>query len=210
MLFFVGFCRAGLRSCLDTAGRAFVWVNDFCGECGSGSFFSGSGYWCVSFWARWSTDIRPLILFAYIEIGLGLLALISPYVFDFADFLYGIAYRLLSDAPFLRFTTRLLLVALVVLPPTVLMGGTLPLFCRQYSRNSGRIARAVGLLYGVNTLGAALGCAAAGFVFLPDLGSARCDLCWRGVQYSERSCCSRAVHCAGGCVFLRFRARFVV
>lgn len=113
---------------------------------------------------------RPLILFGYVEIGLGLLALISPYAFDFADFLYGIAYRLLSDAPFLRFTTRLLLVALVVLPPTVLMGGTLPLFCRQYSRNSGRIARAVGLLYGVNTLGAALGCAATGFVFLPDLG----------------------------------------
>ena len=113
---------------------------------------------------------RPLILFAYIEIGLGLLALISPYVFDFADFLYGIAYRILSDDPLLRFTTRLLLVALVVLPPTVLMGGTLPLFCRQYSRNSGTIARAVGLLYGVNTLGAALGCAATGFIFLPDLG----------------------------------------
>ena len=138
MFFFVGFCRAGLRGCLDTAGRAFVWVNDFCGERGFGCFFSGFGYWGVSFWARIGQQTsRPLILFAYIEISLGLLALISPYAFDFADFLYGIAYRMLSDAPFLRFTTRLLLVALVVLPPTVLMGGTLPLFCRQYSRNSG-------------------------------------------------------------------------
>ena len=133
-------------------------------------FFLGLAIGAYLFGRVGQQSSRPLILFGYVEIGLGLLALISPYAFDFADFLYGIAYRMLSDAPFLRFTIRLLLVALVVLPPTVLMGGTLPLFCRQYSRNSGRIARAVGLLYGVNTLGAALGCAAAGFVFLPDLG----------------------------------------
>ncbi len=133
-------------------------------------FFLGLAIGAYLFGRVGQRTSRPLILFAYIEIGLGLLALISPFVFDFADFLYGIAYRILSDDPLLRFTTRLFLVALVVLPPTVLMGGTLPLFCRQYSRNSGTIARAVGLLYGVNTLGAALGCAATGFVFLPDLG----------------------------------------
>ena len=133
-------------------------------------FFLGLAIGAYLFGRVGQRTSRPLILFGYVEIGLGVLALISPYAFDFADFLYGIAYRMLSDAPFLRFTIRLLLVALVVLPPTVLMGGTLPLFCRQYSRNSGRIARAVGLLYGVNTLGAALGCVATGFVFLPDLG----------------------------------------
>ena len=113
---------------------------------------------------------RPLILFAHIEIGLGLLALISPYAFDLADLLYGIAYRMLSDDPALRFATRLLLVACVILPPAVLMGGTLPLYCRQYARNKDKLARTVGLLYGVNTFGAALGCAVAGFVLLPDLG----------------------------------------
>ena len=133
-------------------------------------FFLGLAIGAYLFGRIGQRTSRPLILFAYIEIGLGLLALISPFAFDFADFLYGIAYRILSDDPLLRFIARLLLVALVVLPPTVLMGGTLPLFCRQYSRNSGTIARAVGLLYGVNTLGAALGCAATGFVFLPDLG----------------------------------------
>ena len=100
---------------------------------------------------------RPLILFAHIEIGLGLIALISPYAFDLADLLYGIAYRMLSDDPALRFATRLLLVACVILPPAVLMGGTLPLYCRQYARNKDKLARAVGLLYGVNTFGAALG-----------------------------------------------------
>ena len=113
---------------------------------------------------------QPLVLFAHVEIGLGLLALLSPYAFDLADALYGGAYRISTDAPALRFAVRLLLVACVILPPTVLMGGTLPLYCRQYARNKDKLARAVGLLYGVNTLGAALGCVVAGFVLLPDLG----------------------------------------
>ena len=113
---------------------------------------------------------RPLILFAHIEIALALLALISPYTFDLADLLYGIAYRTLIDHTILLFLTRLILIALVILPPTILMGGTLPLFCRQYAHNNNKIAHTVGLLYGINTLGAALGCAATGFVLLPDLG----------------------------------------
>src|SRR5690606_3692411 len=68
------------------------------------------------------------------------------------------------------FAARFFLVALVLLPPTVLMGGTLPLFCRQYVRDRDRIARGVGFLYAMNTLGAAVGCALAGFVLLPRLG----------------------------------------
>ena len=68
------------------------------------------------------------------------------------------------------FLARVLLVGLVVFPPTLLMGGTLPLFCRQYVVDQGHITRSIGALYGVNTLGAALGCVAAGLVLLPTLG----------------------------------------
>ena len=50
------------------------------------------------------------------------------------------------------------------------MGGSLPLFCRQYVVKDSRIAGSVGLLYGVNTLGAAVGCAATGFFLLPSFG----------------------------------------
>ena len=37
-------------------------------------------------------------------------------------------------------------------------------------RSDAKIARSVGLLYGINTLGAALGCVCAGFILLPELG----------------------------------------
>ena len=113
---------------------------------------------------------RPLRLYALIEIGLGLLALASPHAFDLVDALYGVLYRAMADHAGPLFLVRVLLVGLVVFPPTFLMGGTLPLFCRQYVVDQGHITRSIGALYGVNTLGAALGCIAAGLVLLPTLG----------------------------------------
>ena len=113
---------------------------------------------------------HPLLVFALVEIGIGLSALASPYAFELVDFLYGTVYRSLAGHALLHFLTRIVLVGFVVLPPTVLMGATLPLFCRQFVRSDAKIVRSVGLLYGINTLGAALGCVCAGFVLLPALG----------------------------------------
>ena len=113
---------------------------------------------------------RPLLVFALVEIGLGLLVLASPYAFELVDFLYGAVYQPLAKYALLHFLTRIVLVGFVILPPTVLMGATLPLFCRQFVHSDAKIARSVGLLYGINTLGAALGCVCAGFILLPELG----------------------------------------
>jgi spermidine synthase len=50
------------------------------------------------------------------------------------------------------------------------MGGTLPLFCRHFVNERGRIGGPVALHYALNTLGAALGCLLAGFVLIPACG----------------------------------------
>ena len=113
---------------------------------------------------------RPLKLYALIEFALGALALVSPYAFELAESLYGGLYRAFVDHTAFLFLSRFILISVVVLPPTILMGGTLPLFCRQYVTSDSKIASSVGVLYGVNTLGAALGCVAAGLVLLPTVG----------------------------------------
>ena len=113
---------------------------------------------------------RPLKIYAMLEMGLGLLAILSPMMFTVADSLFGLFYHsILHSFPLLSFT-RFILVSLILLPPTILMGGTLPLFCRQYVLNKDRISMSVGLLYGVNTLGAAIGCALCGFYMIPNIG----------------------------------------
>ena len=110
---------------------------------------------------------RPLRLYGWLEIGLAALVLASSATFAGAEALYGHFYRAAAGSTWI---TRILLVAVVILPPTVLMGGTLPLFCRQFVQGQARIVAGVGLLYALNTLGAAAGCAASGFLLIPALG----------------------------------------
>lgn len=59
---------------------------------------------------------------------------------------------------------------LMVLGPTFLMGGTLPALARHAVSEPSTIAGPLGLLYGVNTLGAAAGALAGGLFLLEHLG----------------------------------------
>ena len=135
-----------------------------------GVFFLGLAAGSEAFgrWAsRWAA---PLRVFAWLELGLAAWGLASPHFFGWVEAALGPLHRSLVDSPALLRGARILLVAAVVFPPTVLMGGTLPLFCRRFVLRDARIAAPVGWLYGVNTLGAAVGCLAAGYAFLPRLG----------------------------------------
>jgi spermidine synthase len=133
-------------------------------------FFLGlaTGSW---WFGRVSQRTRnPLRVFALLEIALALLAVLSLPLFDVIEGLYGHVFRSFADAPVVLAAARVALVAAILLPPTILMGGTLPLFCRQIVRDERRIAGTVAFLYALNTAGAALGCAAAGFLLIPELG----------------------------------------
>src|SRR3970282_2366185 len=55
------------------------------------------------------------------------------------------------------------LACLLLLPPTVLMGGTLPLLSHAAGRGHGAPARVAGGLYALNTGGAGLGARGAGY-----------------------------------------------
>jgi spermidine synthase len=59
---------------------------------------------------------------------------------------------------------------LALLPPTVAMGATLPLMLQVGSRLAPRLGAAIGLLYGVNIFGAAVGALVADFYFLELFG----------------------------------------
>ena len=133
-------------------------------------FFLGLACGSYLFGRIGQRTLQPLKLYALIEVGLGLFAIASPYLFDFTESLYAPIYRALTGHTVVLFAARGVLISLVVFPPTLLMGSTLPLFCRQFVRSDARVANSVGTLYGVNTLGAAMGCAAAGFLLLPTLG----------------------------------------
>ena len=79
-------------------------------------------------------------------------ALISPLLLDALAFVY---VPLSADGgPLVRVVVRIVCCALVLLPPTCLMGATLPLILRSSIAASDEIGPRIGLLYGINTAGA--------------------------------------------------------
>src|SRR5687768_16297664 len=97
---------------------------------------------------------RPLALYAQLEAAIAVLAAISPFLLTAARSAYvALGGAAVLGAPGAA-AVRLLLTMLVLLGPTLLMGGTLPAAVRAIASETDLSRRAVGLLYGCNTLGA--------------------------------------------------------
>ncbi len=104
--------------------------------------------------------LAALYLFAALELAIGAFGALSPLLYY--DWLYPIASRLPS--PSLRGG---LAHFAALLPPTLLMGMSLPLLVRAMLRDVEAAGRTIGYLYGINMLGAALGAFAAPWLLLP-------------------------------------------
>jgi spermidine synthase len=111
---------------------------------------------------------RPLRAYGVVEGAIALYAVLTPRLFALAEPVYATALPGLGPVSLNAF--RVALSALLLLVPTALMGATLPLLARAVALTDATTTRRVGLLYGVNTLGAVVGCLAAGFVLLAQLG----------------------------------------
>ena len=106
---------------------------------------------------------RLLLWFASIELSIGLYGAISLALFAW------IGEATLAATPLITgFGTFLLL-----LPPTLMMGSTLPLLVTFAVRRSGQVGPSVGLLYFVNTLGSAVAAFATVLVLMRMLGLQR-------------------------------------
>jgi spermidine synthase len=108
--------------------------------------------------------------YALLEIGVGLYALLFLSVLAGVDALHARLFPYLYETPALLNAARVSLCLAALLPPTTMMGATLPLLSHYLARGQGSIGRDVGLLYCINTWGAASGCFLSAFVAIPALG----------------------------------------
>ena len=126
---------------------------------------------------------RPVLVYAVLELAIGLAALAVPWAIRAATGLYVLLFGGLASpteaqgAPFTLFFLACSFLILVV--PTALMGATLPLLIRHAVRRPEEIGRRVGVLYAANTLGAVAGTLTAGFWLLVHFGLAW--TIWTGV-----------------------------
>ena len=113
---------------------------------------------------------RPLAAFGWVEIGVGLTALGHFLVADSYFALYPALQAAVEGVPALETMAKALVAATILMPPAVLMGGTLPLIGQHVVRTPEGLGRLGSALYALNTAGGAAGALAAGFVLPVWLG----------------------------------------
>src|SRR5262249_20925111 len=112
---------------------------------------------------------RPLRLYAIVEAGLGLTALLVPPGFALLARWYAPVYASLQPGPWAGTCIRFVLALLILGPPATLVGATLPIMSRL-AGGRGISLPSFSLLYAVNTLGAVVGASLTGFVLLHQFG----------------------------------------
>ena len=113
---------------------------------------------------------RPLRNYGLLEGAIGLYCLAVPLLFAGVEPAYRFAYVAMAGSTVPLALVRFLISAALLILPTTLMGATLPLLSRYLAGRHEELGRDVGRLYGLNTLGAAMGAAATGFLLVPALG----------------------------------------
>lgn len=112
---------------------------------------------------------KPILIYGLIEGFIGLYSVGLVYVFLNL-------HRILTYLPhqgsmgWIGDVTKYLLVALLLLPPTVGMGASLPILVRVFRDTKTSVGRKISVLYFINTLGAVIGAFAGSFVLIPDWG----------------------------------------
>jgi len=111
-----------------------------------------------------------LLVYAGTEALIGLIGAFSPNGFELLNRAYIAAFPSVHQSAVALTVVRGALAAAFLLPPTILMGGTLPLLVRWFTGEQEGSGTAISALYAVNTLGATTGVALAGFVLIPRVG----------------------------------------
>ena len=109
---------------------------------------------------------RLLLRYALIEAAIGIYALAFPSLFE-------VARSASLAAPLqvgLGFAFDVVLTALLIGPPAILMGGTIPVLTQALALDLDDATRIHARVYAANTAGACIGALLAGFVFVPWLG----------------------------------------
>ncbi len=135
------------------------------------AYMGGLGLGAWLFGRRADRTPRPAVLYGWLEIAIGLFAILSPLVLGLAHGMYIGTAGALALGGAASVALRFGLAALVLLIPTTLMGGTLPVLTRALTgEDRGLLKPSLGRLYGLNTLGAMTGTALAGFLLIELVG----------------------------------------
>ncbi len=113
---------------------------------------------------------NPLLVYAVLELVIGVYGAFTPWLLDGIESVYLLVLRHADLPLWPSYLLRFALAFAVLIVPTGLMGATLPVLTRQVMERLGHFGRRLGLLYGINTFGAAAGVLLTGFSLITTFG----------------------------------------
>lgn len=113
---------------------------------------------------------KPVRGYGFAELAIGVYAFAFPKLFSVADAVFVRVGSVVLENSFALLAIKGLLSLLLLIVPTILMGGTLPLLAAFLQRSSLDAGRRSARFYSVNSLGAVFGSAVAGFYLVQNWG----------------------------------------
>lgn len=129
------------------------------------SFFAGLATGSWMFGKRVSKGSNPMRTYAWLEVGIAATALLYFLVLALFQTIYPAIFQSVGRNGWLLLV-KFALSLLLVFPPAFFMGGTIPVIGQFMVRERQSFGTLSALMYGINTLGAGVGAALAGF-YLP-------------------------------------------
>lgn len=124
------------------------------------------GAWKLGAWLSRPADAPRR--YAWLEFGIAAFGLVSVPVVRSLDPMVGAMYHALGDGGPAFVLARFAMVFLLLLPPTLLMGATLPVLVEHFE--GALVGPALARLYALNTTGAVAGSLLGGFALVPGIG----------------------------------------
>ncbi len=136
------------------------------------SFMVGLAVGATLWGSRADKSKKPLAIYAILEILIGVYCLLYPTFFEFLKSAFintVLSLDLPSDGTSVL-VLKLITSLITLLPPTILMGGTLPILVRHISERIEDSGKNVATLYFLNSFGAVAGSFLGGFFFIRLMG----------------------------------------
>lgn len=125
---------------------------------------------------------RPLMLYAWLELGIGFYALVFPLYYGLLEGAFPRLVSSVQPGAGLLLALKFGFALVAILPPTILMGATLPALTRYVTRSLSELRGRVAALYAINSSGAVLGVLLADWWWIPAYGLAA--VVWAGAAMS--------------------------
>lgn len=117
---------------------------------------------------------NPLLIYGYLEIIIGFYGLLFPLIKNLIEhFYFSITTEQIYTNNFYFFLfigIKLFLSAVLLLIPTIAMGGTFPAMSKYFIESLSAVRKEISRLYFINTFGAAFGVLMCGFFLISSLG----------------------------------------